>query len=377
MAEDSPRKSKATRSFSRHRLPLILLAVVVLAGGVAVYITMLPQAPPKTDAEPMTESQKVRMDALELLRSNQPDTAVDLLKQYLSTHARDVAVWNTLAELYLRTGRPDECDATIRESLAIAPDNAEALWLRGMSKQARGEDPSGLFRQAARTPDASAEVLGMYGLFLLQEEKGKEAQEYLRRAMEGGTKNGLVYAALGQIAFGRNQIDEAERLLKRAVELTPQSVPAWAILAEVQKNRGETDPAIASLQNALKYASGPQRGAVLMELGRTRMTGEHWDQAAEMFSQAAEYPVAAPRAAYLAAQCYYFTDAYGKAMHYIDKAAALLPDDSGVKQWKQKIETARFGKPAKPKPAVHSLLDVPPEEKTKAETKTEKEEEKK
>jgi Tfp pilus assembly protein PilF len=265
----------------------------------------------------------------------------------------------------LRLGSLDACDATLNEALALRPDDAAAIWMKGVLALRRGDNPAALFRRAAQTPNAPADVLGNFGLYLLSEEQPAEAETYLRQAATGQTGNGRVYAELGKIALEQNRIDEAYRLLKRATQLSPRNVEAWAVLAEVQKNRNEPAQAVASLHQALQAAGGAQRGMVLMELGRAKMAGRGWSEAAELFAQAADYPAVRPRAAFLAAQCYYFTEAYGKAMFYIDQAIATAPNDSVVNEWKRKIENARYGpttESAKPTPF---LLDVPSKARTK------------
>ncbi|MBN1943924.1 MAG: tetratricopeptide repeat protein [Phycisphaerae bacterium] len=348
-----------------------MAAVVVLIAAAAVYVSLLPKAPTDEQGRPLTESQDVRRRAMELLRAEQPEMAAELLEQYIANHPKDLTVYIALAELHLHRNDPKRCDAVLDQAQAFAPDDAGVLWVRGMSAQKQGRDPSALFRQAAETPNASPDVQGMFGLYLLGEEQAEEAERYLRRAVEGQTNNGMVHAALGQIALGRNQIDEAHRLLKRATELTPQSPAAWALLAEVQTNRGEADQAVASLREALKVAGGAQRGAVLMELGKAHMAERRWSEAAEMFAQAADYPAVRAPAAFQAAQCYYFTDAYAKAMHYIDQAQAFAPDDPKVNEWKRKIETARYGQPASDatRKPLRSVLDVPPEEEKPSDSK--------
>jgi len=62
----------------------------------------------------------------------------------------------------------------------------------------------------------------------------------------------------------------------------------------------------------------------------------------------------AAAASFKAARVYYLLDRHGLAMKYIDRAAALV-DDPDVRQWRRKIEDARFGRPdarAAPSPVL-------------------------
>jgi Tfp pilus assembly protein PilF len=368
----SGRFVKFVKKDPKHLRLLLPLATAVVLGAVAAYIAFKPDAPNTTADHAMPESLRILNLAKDLLRRNQPAEAVGILKNYLAEHPEDQDVRLHLAELYLRLGDPDSCDATLAEILSASPDHAQAIWMQGMTERARGNDPAGKFRQAAETPGASADVLGNYGLYLLREDQIQQGGAYLRRAAEGNTTNGRVYAELGKFAFERNRIDEAHRLLKRATELSPRDVEAWAVLAEVQKNRNEPDQAVASLRKALDVSVGPQRGMVLMELGKARMARRGWSEAAELFAQATDYPAVRSQAACLAAQCYYFTEAYGKAMHYIDQASAAAPNEPSVAEWKRKIENARYGSPQTPEQPAPSLLSVPPEAKEPKDNSEEK-----
>lgn len=352
---------------------MLIAAVAVFVAAVALYVALLPEAPRDSTGRPMTESEQVRLHARDLLRANRPNEAVETLRHFLSDNPADVSVRLFLAELYLHLGELDRCEAALNEAMRFSPGDAGVLWLRGVLADRRGQNPEPLYRQAAESPSATPDVWGMYGLYLLNEDQPERAEAYLRRAVEGGTNNGLVHGALGQIAFGRNQIEEARRLLTRATELAPQSADAWALLAEVQKNCGQTESAVASLRRALEVASGPQRAAVLMELGKVHMAQSRWTEAAEWFAQAGEYPAWAPRASLLAAQCFYFADAYARAMHHIDRAAAAAPNDPRVRQWKEKIEIARFGPPTASRKPLRSLLDVPPAPQTETPAPSRKE----
>ena len=367
MAE--PSKGKNVFSFTNfiqnHRRTLLPMLAAVVLGGVAVYIASRPDAPKPSAEKSASPSLQILNLAKDLLRQNQPAQAVEVLRNYLAAHRQDQEVRLRLVELFLRLGNPEQAEATLNEALAITPDNADVFWMQGVLAMHREQDPAEYFQRAARAPGASADVLGNYGLYLLSEDQPKEAEPYLRRAVEGGTRNGLVYEKLGTIVFLRKQIDAAYPLLQRATELAPRNVEAWAVLAEIQKNRNEPEEATASLQKALEAARGAQRGMVLMELGKARMAQGQWAEAAERFAQATAYPAAQTHAAFLAAQCFYHADNYAKAMHYIDQAAESAPDHPDIRQWKQKIENARFGPPAEAAQPASSLLTVPPEEKTK------------
>lgn len=367
------KSSKSGESFvKKHYRALLPLAAALLLAGAALWIAFLPDPGKDAPNETTSESRRILQLAKDLLRQNNAAEAVELLKSYITVHRQDQEVRLRLAELYLRLGDLERCDTTLTEALAISPEYAEAIWMQGLVALARGNNPAERFARAARTPNAPPDVLGNYGLYLLSIRQPDKARTYLQRAADGETGNGRVYAELGKFAFEKNQADEACRLWKRATELSPRDAEAWALLAEVQKNRNEPAAALASLHRALEVADGPQRAAVLMELGRTHVTQKNWSQAAEMFARATDSPSVRTQAALWAAKCFYFHQAYAKAMFYIDIACAALPDDPTLNEWKRKIENARFGPPPNPEQPAPSLLSIPPEAKTQNQTTEEK-----
>ncbi len=350
--------------FRKHSWSLLPLTAAVVIGVTAMYVVISSKVRPSADTKTVSPSMRVLSLAKDFLRQNQPTEAVNVLRNYLASNWKDQEVRLRLVELYMKLGNLEQAQATLNEALAITPENADVFWVQGVLAMHKNLNPVIYFRRAAELPNASADILGNFGLYLLSEGQPEDAEDYLRRATESGAGNGEVYEKLGTILFLRKKIDEAYPLLMRATQLTPDNADAWAMLAEMQKNRNESEEATASLNMALTVARGEQRGVVLMEMARSRMTQSQWDQAAEMFAQATDYPSVQARASFLAAQCFYHTGAYAKAMHYIDRAAAAMPDNDAVFPWKQKIEAARFGQPTDDNQSAPSLLTIPPEEKS-------------
>lgn len=342
--------------FQQYRWGLLTLAVAVVVAGAAAYLSLLPPAATTPTTRALTESERVLRKARDLRAVNQPSVAVDLLKQYIETHPKDIDVRLALAELQYHPDDPSVCEATLAEALAIAPNNANALWMQGMLANQRGEDPEPFFHRAVASPSASGNILGRFGVYLLEKQQVKKAKGFLAKALEAGTKNGLVYGALGEIALQENRLEEAHRLLLKATQLPPENVKNWVLLSEAQKNLDQPKQAIESLQRALEIADGSQRGMVLVELGRAEMVQRNWQAAGKAFAQATHYPVVRLGATFKAAQCFYFTKKYGLAMQYIDQAYALVPGDKTIATWKRKIEEARFGPIASPK--TNALLET-------------------
>jgi len=366
------------RVFSRRQLNIVLLAAATVVIGATIYLLFRTGAdkPAEPPPVPMTEAQRVLLQAGDMIAAGQTQSAVRLLQSYIQRNPDDTNVRQGLANLHLAIARQlarvgqDAATAEqlaaagrqVKEILRIAPNHAEALWTRGiLADEANPGDGEEYYRKAADQPDAGAKVWGSYGLMMADRHEWKSAGAYLQKALRAGSEDGRVLLALGKIAFDDKRFDDARRLLGRAVVKRPFNAQGWLMLAEVQRNSGQVDEAFDSLKKAEKFARGPERGLLLMQLAQVYVNRRQWSDAAGTFAKASDYPAVTLRAAVQAAKCYYFVKNYALAMKYIDRAWELADGDKEILRWKNKIEDARFGPTSKPAPAGHQFRLAPGE----------------
>ncbi len=348
---------------------VVMLAAAAIAAAAAVYMVTRPvdTSPGVSDAPPVDESEMRVAVAEDMIRAGNFPDAVKMLRSYVEDHPDAVKPRLMLAECCIRMRKWKECLQHVDVVLSAVPGQPQALWYKGecYEQQNRG-DGAKYFRRAADHPEAGEKIWGMYGLFMLDEGHYAAAEKYLLKARETGSRSGLVYTGLGKIALRQGRLKEALRYLGLAVEIRPGSGDVWCTLADVQIRLDKTDQAIASLEKAEKLTSGITRGMVLRQLGRLHTGRGDWHAAAESFGAASDYPPERGEAALEAAKCYYFADKpggheLGKAMQYIDIAAALIPDHEDVAAWKEKIENARYGPPQPAGDDGGSFMDFSPE----------------
>lgn len=348
---------------------VVMLAAAAVAAAAAVYMVTRPvdTSPGVSDAPPVDESEMRVAVAGDMIRAGNFPEAVKMLRSYVEDHPDAVKPRLMLAECCIRMEKWQACLEHVDAVLAAVPDQPQALWYKGecFEQQNRG-DGAKYFRRAADHPEAGEKIWGMYGLFMLDEGNYTAARKYLLKARETGSRSGLVYTGLGKIALRDGRLKEARRYLGLAVEIRPGSGDVWCTLADVQIRLDKTDEAIASLEKAEKLTSGITRGMVLRQLGRLYTGKGSWLSAGEAFAAASDYPPKRGQAALEAAKCYYFADKpggheLGKAMKYIDVAAALIPDHEQIAGWKEKIENARYGPPQPAGEDGGSFMDFSPE----------------
>lgn len=239
-----------------------------------------------------------------------------------------------------QVGDVEQVERLASMALALAPDHAEALRLRGVARHARG-DRTGARRDlemhlaASDAPDRAdslellasvleaegdaegalvryREALGLQasreeaqaGMVRLLEQLGRP-QEAARtlRAWADATPDGraraerLVHAARLEHA-ARGGMTEVERLLREALAADTSHAPAWQQLVELLWNARRHREALEAATRALEQVGEPRARAPLLELRARALEREgRIREAAEAYGETAEAEPAAAAAA--------------------------------------------------------------------------------
>jgi tetratricopeptide (TPR) repeat protein len=283
------------------------------------------------------------------------EQAAELGKRFVQlADQRDVLVRPVLAKALLRLGRLDDAEKTINALLKLAPQSAEGLCLKGELIEARqGPGALELFRRAAESDQATPDIWARYGSALMAAEQFDRAEAMLLKAFHAGYKDHQVHWGLAVLAMRAGKFDQAEPPLAELAGRGRPSMRVLVMLAQCRKENGKPAEAEKTLRRALAQQEVPE---LYIPLGDVLQLQRKYPEAAEMFARAAEMLARAAEtsaaetsameaaASFKAARVYYLLDRHGLAMKYIDRASALV-DDPDVRQWRRKIEDARFGQP--------------------------------
>lgn len=253
------------------------------------------------------------------LGANDPQTAVDLLKQAKSASPRHGENYSLLAQAYGRLGdqeaaqhetmlaqaspgttrAPDpvaqsmqsqavdsqsisragvllaqrqeyaEAEARFREVLATRQGNARDYANLGgaLAGQGRFEEAVGAYRRGLKIDPADVDTLNNLGYTLLQLGHLDEAERQLNKALEIDATFAPALGNVGLLAQRRQQQDMAISYLRRAVEANPGLVFARTALAVQLAIAGDNDGAIEEWQTVLEI--NPQELAALYNLAAT------------------------------------------------------------------------------------------------------------
>ncbi len=206
-----------------------------------------------------------------LFRLNETAAAEALAKQCLQAHNTDSAMYDLLADYYVRSARLPEAEAVLKSKAANLPGDVEPL-LRLAS----------FYRQARREPEMSAtlqKILNhpkdfprghlMVGDLYAQAGRGEQALKVYRDGHRLNPKDDLIYRKkIAKILIAQGLRDAALEELNQVVAAHPQDLDgrmARAILLRDGNDPKGLDTAIAELNDLV--AKVPQDAVFRLNLG--------------------------------------------------------------------------------------------------------------
>ena len=332
MTKKHKKDRKKPRRFHKKlvkRLVLPALAAVIVGLAICTWFWLKAAAEPKSR---LTLTQSVLAEARRLMKARQYEQARIIMRDHVLGHGDDTEVRPLLAEAQFMLGELDRADRTVADLLALAPNNAGGLWMKGrITHRREGRGHMEYFRRAAdegNGPNAGAEMWARFGVELLSAGKTREGKEYLTKALTDGVRDARTLGGLGELALAEKEFAPAEKYLSEALTDARTDPRLWVMLAKAQMNLGKTDAAAKTAEEALNIR---RNGPLLIVLGEVRMLQKRRKDAADAYAQAAGYDDVAPVAAYRAATCYYLLGKYDQATKYVQIAARLRPNDPKLK----------------------------------------------
>jgi tetratricopeptide (TPR) repeat protein len=214
------------------------------------------------------------------------------------------------ARLAFKNGRLDAAIAIVEDLLETRPACLDALEVKAMALQARGDragaeqvlraaiaaaperhwpydDLAGLLLESGRPADAeivvraalaadgaNANAHGMLGVMLSEREELMPGAWHLRRAIALAGRHPQLLAGLGRNLARQGALEEAEALLREAVQHMPDQLVPRVHLAEAVEQRGRLEEAKALLAAAGAVARRQGQDVSLQEATLAARTAE-------------------------------------------------------------------------------------------------------
>jgi len=172
------------------------------------------------------------------------------------------AQWLARARAEWRQRRFDIAERSIRQALALAPDDADALRMLGVMAQHRGDHATATdcFRRVLPVWPEDAELRVGLGIALHERGEIDEAMSQLQRACELAPASASTWFNFGEACWRQARTEDAIAALRRALELAPAHLQARLSLAKAQASLGRIDDAVAGFRAVLRLDPGNAEG---------------------------------------------------------------------------------------------------------------------
>ena len=170
----------------------------------------------------------------------------------------DIQAGYFLAEAYLRVGRVEDAEKTLRKLLALDPQDLEALGqLVAVTRQQRKLPEAILLLKelAKKSPGREREIFAEIAELELALYHDDEAVAYAQRALEKSPNDPSAQEQLGQIYEKRERFDDAIAAYKRAIELSRRKFEVHFTLARLYLRRGKEKEAAQLYREVMRAAT--------------------------------------------------------------------------------------------------------------------------
>jgi tetratricopeptide (TPR) repeat protein len=269
-------------------------------------------------------------DALHFLglvayQSGRHADAIELIRQALALRPHP-AFWYNLAQVHLARKDAPAAEDALRQTVAVAPSHAEALFHLGDLRRAN-DDVAGAIAYYRRAIDAKSDFVDAHvnlGLLLDRTGEPVEALRHLEAADRLRPNNAEIINSLGTV---RERISPALAIedLRRALALDPRSATAAMNLARLLTSAARHGEAIELLEATLN-ATG-ENADLLMLLASTCVEANRIEKAIAHYERAAAAELRATRALVALGNLCRRIGQFARGHDYYQRALELDPKD--------------------------------------------------
>lgn len=325
------------------------MPAVLLAGAVQYSMGSMPQAEQhlKKYIEKYPRNLYARkLLASTLLKSHQPQRALDVLAPILKDTQQDTQVLSLVGESYMQTKDYTKATEYFEKASSLAPQAAEIHAALGLSKLAQGENDRAVaeLETAAGLDNKSANadyLLVMTHLRLKEFDKALAAAKALEKEQPD---NPLGHNLKGAAYLGMKDLANARISFEKALSIQPTYFPAAASLAQLDLQDKKPELAKKRFETLLeKDKKNVQAMTALASLAHSQGQPKEATTWLERSSQA--NPDALQPALLLASN-YLRTGEKQKALNLVQKLQGSNPNSPEVLEMLAQVQFANGNKPA-------------------------------
>ena len=190
------------------------------------------------------------------LNGGRPKDASATFTKLVSADPRNPVFRESLGRALRQVGDNEAAVRLYRESVAIAPNNADAWYNLAVSLQDAGHrDEAGIaIREAIRRDDKRPEVHNALGVALMSDGNAAGAEEEFRRTIALDPRNARAWNNLGNVLRATNRLDEARAAYAQSSNLAPNYADPLNGAGVIDVQQDHPRDAIPKFDAALRIA---------------------------------------------------------------------------------------------------------------------------
>lgn len=260
------------------------------------------------------------------------------------------------AALQIDTNDPAGARNTLREALALAPEDARLLYLADRAYQGQYEAGEAILRAHVEQRPQAHHLKAVFGRILMGRGKLKEARALMESAVAAAPGLTAAQLDLADLDLLEGKLDNAAQRLEQ-LAASDRDGSARARIASIQHKKGDRNGAIASYRRAL--AVNPRNVAVLNNLAYLLAESpEGQDEALRHAEKAKELAPENPAVDDTLGWAYYHKGLYSRAVRHLE--LAFQQEKTPLRAYHLAMACLRNGDLARGKSLVEIALKLDP-----------------
>jgi tetratricopeptide (TPR) repeat protein len=264
------------------------LSCIFLLLSLPAFAQKLGQSEPKTaPAADAREANHALAEAQSLVDKGNLDEALKSLDAMAQQQPEPKGVERMRGEAYYLKAKFESADLAFQKAIAQAPDDKEAIQLRGVTlfRMGKAADAIPLLERSHQNLKA-LNLDGAYVLALcyMNVHRFDDARRYFASLYKLQPESSAAYLLLARMLIRWQNSPKAEEMAQKAVALNPRIPEAHLMIGQVALGQGLLDKALSEFQH--EAALNPMNGPVYDRLGDTYMQKNQLDKAQDALNQA-------------------------------------------------------------------------------------------
>lgn len=184
----------------------------------------------------------------------EPDSAVEILKNWLKTKPNSTSALNNLANLYTEQNRMEEAEIYYQKTIDVDPNNAKAIINLGYCLQLKGniDKAEELFTKGLKFAPNDSFAISKFALLTAQKGETDKAFEILDSATKRKIIDTNILNTFGSIFMQTGELTKAKNAFLESLKINPDKAETLTLLGQVYNSLSHLNNAEEVLLKAIE-----------------------------------------------------------------------------------------------------------------------------